>query len=140
VDHIAASVPSIIGRFILLYLLPYIRFCFFWMGGGQNKGGEEKMKKIMIIGSLLSVFILIILPTTSSLQFNKALINCKFDFFEKINIDIKELIEKLEDKSSQIFSGNMISLLKVIITFVLTTVIIAILIYIYVSSMIGPPP
>jgi len=138
VDHIAASVPSIIGRFILLYLLPYIRFCFLMRGA--ERGGEEKMKKIMIIGSLLSVFILIILPTTSSLQFNKALINCKFDFFEKINIDIKELIEKLEDKSSQIFSGNMISLLKVIITFVLTTVIIAILIYIYVSSMIGPPP
>ena len=99
------------------------------------------MKKKIIIGSLLSVFILMMLPSASSLQFNTASETNKSRLLEKTkNIDIRELIEKHEDDSSPLLFGDILRILIRIIGMLLTTTIIAFIIYLYVSSLIGPPP
>ena len=99
------------------------------------------MKKKLIIGSLLSIFMLMMLPSASSLQFNTAAETSKSHFLEQTkNMDIKELIEKLEDNSSPLLFGNLLRILIRIIGLLLITIIIAFVIFLYVGNIIVPPP
>ena len=57
-----------------------------------------KMKKKIIIGSLLTVIILMILPSVSAVEFNTAVESNKAQILEQIkNIDFRELKEKLKN-------------------------------------------
>lgn len=94
------------------------------------------MKKKIIIGIILSVLMLILLPSVSSLKFNTVSECRKSFFFEKIeDMDIKDLTAKIDDSSSLIFFGFLIR----IVGFLLLTIVIAAIIYLYVSNIINPP-
>lgn len=94
------------------------------------------MKKKIVIGSILSVLMLVLLPSVSSLKFNTVSEVRKSFFFEKIeDMNIKDLIEKIDNGSSLIFFGFLIR----IVGFLLLTIVIAAIIYLYVSNIINPP-
>lgn len=98
------------------------------------------MKKKIIIGSLLSVLMLIMLPSVSSLQFNTVSETSKSFLFEKIkDMDIKEFIVKIEDSLFPLLFGIILGILIRIIGFLLITTFIAYIIYLYVRNIINPP-
>ena len=58
------------------------------------------MNKKIIIGSLLAVFMMLMVPSIPAVQFNTVKEANESQLFEKIyNIDFKELKEKINDKS-----------------------------------------
>lgn len=99
----------------------------------KHKNGCERMKKRLIIGIMLCVFVLVSLPSINALECNTLIGKRESDNFKKIkSTELFSMINDLEnDESPKMFFAS-----SLLVAAIALSIVIAVLIYIYVSGFI----